>query len=477
MRACQKTGFAIRLLSTWPQIQEETRATFVLALPLFGGQLSAVGITLINVMLAGQLGPHVLAPIALGSSIWMLAAIIFNGVMMALQASVAQLDGAGRRAEAGPLFVQALWLGVMLSTVLMAAEYLLGPLLIQAFVVTPELARDTRAFLYTICLAGPAFGIFSACRGLSEGLSRARLTLGFILLGLVLTGPVGYVFMYGALGLPALGAVGSGIASVIVAWIQALAFLVYVCRSHCYRDLRRQMGSIIPNLRVMFDLLKFGVSVGITRLMEGGFFIASALVIGRAGEVAVANHEIAMSIEAVACTVSYGLSIAISVRVAHAHGRGNPVEVRRAGFIGIGMTLGTQLLCGGLILLIPSAIVSLYTHDPAMTASVAILIQFACLMQISDGLQTACCGALRALRDTRMPIVITFFAYWIVGMPVGWWLSITRNWGATGMWIGLIVGLSLAAGVLFARFVWASSPSRLNSSSTLNSRMLLPSES
>ncbi|UUM20788.1 MATE family efflux transporter [Mycoavidus sp. SF9855] len=470
-------GFAIRLLSTWPQIQKEIRATFGLALPLFGGQLSALGITLINVMLAGRLGPHVLAPIALGSSIWMLAVIIFYGVMMALQTSVAQLDGAGRRAEVGPLFLQALWLNVMLSMVLMAAEYLLGPLLIQTMVVTPELVRDTRAFLNTICLAGPALGIFCACRGLSEGLSRARLTLAFILLGLVLTGPVGYVFMYGALGVPALGAVGSGIALVIVAWIQALAFLFYVCRSDCYRDLRRQIGSKIPNLRVMFDLLKFGVSVGITRLMEGGFFIASALVIGRAGAVAVANHEIAMSVEAIACTVSYGLSIAISVRVAQAYGRGNPAEVSRAGFTGIAMTLGTQLLSAGLILLIPGAIVSLYTQDPAMTASVAILIQLAGLLQISDGLQTACWGALRGVRDMRMPIVITFFAYWVVGMPVGWWLSITRNWGATGMWIGLLVGLTLAAGVLFSRFVWVSSPARLNSSSTLNSRMLLPSKS
>jgi MATE family multidrug resistance protein len=457
----KKSGYDISVPFTWPRIQEEVRAILALAVPLFGGHLSFIGTGLINVMLAGQLSAHVLAAVTIGSSVWMLAVLVLSGLMMALQALVAQLKGAGRHAEVGPLFLQALWGSIMLSLFLTALACFLGPFLIQFIATTPELVRDTRNFLFAICIAGPALGIFYACRGLFEGLSMARQTFKFNLIGFALTGPIGYVLMYGAFGLPALGAVGNGIAGGIIAWVQTLAFLVYIYRKGFYFELRRQVGGVMPKFKIIYDLLRFGLSVGMTRLIEGGFFIASALVIGRIGAESVANHQIAINTVAIACTVSFVLSVAITVRVAQAKGCGNPDDIWKSGIIGIGLTFFTQSFCGCLILLGSNSIVSLYTSDSSIIANSAILMQFACLLQLLDGLQTVFCGVLRGLRDTRVPIFITFFAYWIVGMPVGWWLSITRHWGMVGMWIGLIVGLGLAGGLLLVRFIRISHGGRL----------------
>jgi MATE family multidrug resistance protein len=148
--------------------------------------------------------------------------------------------------------------------------------------------------------------------------------------------------------------------------------------------------------------------------------------------------------------------MAITVRVGNAVGRGDPAGVRYAGFCGIGLTLVTQLVSAGVMLSVPHFIASLYTHDPRVIGLAAQLLVLAGLFQLSDGIQVVSNGALRGLKDTRVPMAITLFAYWVVGMPTGWWLAVHHGLGARGMWMGLIAGLSVAAVLLFVRF-WRSS--------------------
>jgi MATE family multidrug resistance protein len=126
--------------------------------------------------------------------------------------------------------------------------------------------------------------------------------------------------------------------------------------------------------------------------------------------------------------------------------------VRRAGITGISFTLLTQLVSGSVMLLLPSMLVSVYTNDPLVAAGAVGLLQLAGIFQLSDGIQVACNGALRGLKDTRIPMFITGFAYWGIGMPVGWWLGFSQGLGARGMWMGLIAGLTAAAVLLFWRF-------------------------
>ena len=164
----------------------------------------------------------------------------------------------------------------------------------------------------------------------------------------------------------------------------------------------------------------------------------------------------ALNVAALFFMIPLGLAMAITVRVGNAVGRGDASGVRYAGFCGIGLTLVTQLVSAGLMLGFPRAIASFYTHDQTVIALAAQLLLLAGLFQFSDGIQVASNGALRGLKDTRVPMAITLFAYWMVGMPVGWWLAFHMGLGARGIWMGLIAGLSMAALLLFARF-WRSS--------------------
>ena len=434
------------------RLARELKEMLRLALPLVTGQLSAIGMNVIDAMLAGHLDAHTLGAVAVGTSVWSLALVAAIGVMLALPPSVAQLNGAGRLADIGPLFRQALWLALMLGLLLWLGVRLGGPVLVVAIGVDAALVPDVTHFLHAISYGAPALALFFALRGLSEGFGLTRPTMYFSLLGLSLLGPVGYVLMYGRFGFPALGAEGSGIATACVIWIEALAFLAYVATRSHYRTLALFGRFEKPNPLAIVELLRIGVPMGVSLFMEASLFVAVALAIGTLGTDVVASHQIAINVASVTFMVPLGIAMATTVRVGHAVGRGDPEGVRDAGFVGLLLTLVAQGVSALLMLTVPQHIAALYTADAAVIALAAQLLVLAGLFQLSDGLQVAASGALRGLKDTRVPMLITTFAYWGVGMPVGWWLAFPHGYGARGMWMGLIAGLSMAALLLTSRF-------------------------
>lgn len=435
-----------------PRRVHELRQTLRLAVPLVLGQLSAVGMNVIDAVLAGHMDAHTLGAVAVGTSVWAVSIVIAIGVMMALPPSVAQLHGAGETARIGPLFRQALWLAVMVGVLLTVFTWFGGPFIVSHIGIDPPLVADVNHFLRAVAFGAPALAVFFALRGLGEGIGLPRPTLYFSLFGLILLGPVGYVLMYGALGLPRLGAQGSGIATALVLWVQALVFAWYVARSRHYRALHVFARMEAPDRRALSDLLHIGGPMAVTLFMEASLFIGVALAIGTLGTDAIAGHQIAINVASVAFMLPLGIAMATTVRVGNAVGAGDRERVRDAGAVGLMLTLFTQTLSAGVMLLAPQAIARLYTSDAAVIAVAAHLLMLAGLFQFSDGIQCAANGALRGLKDTRVPMVITLFSYWLFGLPVGVWLAFGHGQGAPGLWIGLIAGLSMAAVLLTRRF-------------------------
>lgn len=436
------------------RVVHEVGATVRLALPLVLAQLAAVGTNVVDALLSGHFSAHVLGAVAVGTSVWSLAIVSGIGVMMAVPPSVAQLDGAGRRPDVGAVFRQALWLAVILGVLLWFGVRHAEPL-IGLIGVTASLRHDVGQFLHAISWGAPALTCYFALRGLSEGLSMTRPSMIFSLGGLAVLAPVGYVFMFGKLGLPPQGARGCGIATATVLWLEMLGFLTYVMRHRNYRGLNLFERFEWPHWQRIGALLHIGLPMAVTLLAEAGLFVATALLIGTMGEDVVASHQVAINVASVFFMIPLGVAMAITVRVGNAVGRNDERGVRYAGFCGIALALLTQLLSAGLMLGLPHAIASLYTDNTRVIALAAQLLVLAGLFQFSDGIQVASNGALRGLKDTRVPMAITLFAYWGVGMPVGWWLAFRHGYGARGMWMGLIAGLTVAAVLLFTRF-WRS---------------------
>ncbi len=438
-----------------PRFAHEVRRTARLAAPLAAGHVATGLVGFVDAALAGHHSTNALAAVAVGTALFWLPMMAPMGTLMALPPAVSQLDGAGRRAEIGPLFRQGLWLALALG-VLMFVLLSLLPLMLAPMGIAADIVPGATAFTHAIRWGIPAFTLYLCMRYLSDGLhwSMPTMLIGFG--GLLLLAPLGYVLTNGLFGLPEMGAAGLGYASAAMFWVQALAFALYLWRSRRFADLHVFAHFDAPRWPVLRDLLRNGLPIGVTITMEGSLFIVTALLIGRLGEVPVAAHQIAINVASLCFMIPFGVAEATTVRVGHALGRGDRAGIRRAAFAGMALVLATQALSALALVLGNHFIVGLYTRDAAVATLAASLLLYAALFQFPDGIQVLSAGALRGLRDTRVPMLLAAMAYWGIGMPVGAGLGLALGWGPRGMWLGLTAGLSVAAVLLALRFLRSS---------------------
>lgn len=434
-----------------PRFGSEVRATATLAFPLVLGHVSTGLIGFVDNVIAGHHGTQTLAAVTIGTALLWLPMMVPIGTLISLTASVSQLNGAGRRDEIGPLFRQALWLGLGLGA-LMFIFLSLVPYALAPFGIAAEIIPGARDFLHGIRWGVPALTFWFCMRYLSEGMhwTLPTMLLGFG--GLLLLAPLGYAFAFGAFGLPEMGAGGLGLASAITMWAQALAFAVYLWNSKRFAHLKLFEHFDPPRARPIGDLLRTGLPIGITVLMEGGLFIATALLIARLGAVPAAAHQIAINVSALCFMIPMGVAEATTVRVGHALGAGDAAGIRRAAHAGYVIVLATQAMSATALLLGHDAVVALYTRDLAVAALAGNLLLFAAAFQFPDGIQVLSAGALRGLKDTRVPMWLAVLSYWGLGMPLGAGLGLGLGWGPQGMWLGLILGLTAAAVLMATRF-------------------------
>ena len=434
----------------------EVRATALLAAPLVLGHLATGLIGFVDSVIAGRHGTQTLAAVSVGAAMFWLPMMIPMGTLMALPPSVSQLDGSGRRDEIAPLFRQALWLalglGLLLFAFLTVATAALAPMGIAG-----SIRPGARDFLHGIRWGVPALTLYYCMRYLSDGLRWTLPTMLFGFGGLAVLLPAGYGLAFGAFGLPELGAGGLGLASALMMWGQALGFALYLARARRFAPLGLFARFDPPRRAPILGLLRTGLPIGVTVAMEGGLFIVTALLIGRLGPVEAAAHQIAINVASLCFMIPFGLAEATTVRVGHALGAGLGREgVRRATLAGLALVLGTQAASALVLVLGHDAIAAIYTADEAVAALAASLLLFAAAFQFPDGIQVLSAGALRGLKDTRVPMFLAAFAYWGVGMALGAGLGLGLGHGPRGMWLGLIAGLAVAAALMAARFLRTS---------------------
>jgi multidrug resistance protein, MATE family len=432
-------------------MRQEATAILKLGGPLIAAQLAQVSISFVDTVMAGNLSADALAAVAVGSNVWFLAVVVCMGLLMSVSPSVAQLFGAGRYHEIGPCVRQGLWLALASSFVGMVAFIFAEPLFHQLRIV-PEIIPTALGFLRAISWGLPAMCIFQVLRSFSEGVSMTRPVMYMSVFALVGCTIGDYVLMYGKFGLPRLGAVGCGVASAIVLWLMAAFMAAYIHFKPEYRKYALFSRFDWPSLEPLKTLLKIGMPIAVSLFMEVSLFGAVAFMMGSLGTTIVGGHQIAINFASITFMVPLGIAMAVTVRVGQAIGRGEPRAARFSGFVGV--TLAALFMaCSAIVLFtIPDLIAGIYTSDPAVKMMAVTLLSMAGIFQLFDGLQVSGAGALRGLKDTKVPMLITSFAYWGIGMPLGYLLGITWDGGPKGLWIGFICGLATAAILLNRRF-------------------------
>ncbi|MCG6873380.1 MAG: MATE family efflux transporter [Gammaproteobacteria bacterium] len=430
---------------------DEPRALLRLAFPVIVGQLSQVGMGFTDTVMAGRLSAADLAAVALGSTLWLVPFLGMLGVLMALSPAVAQLFGAGREEEIGAVGQQGLWLALLLGI-------LTVPVTAAMALVPPWLGMEapvvdiTGEYVNAVAWGMPGAALFLALRFVNEGLGNTRPMMVIQLGGLALNAVLDYLLMFGNHGAPKLGAVGAAWATTSVFWLSAAGMCGYSAWSPRIRGLGllAQLHRLRPES--IAGLVRVGAPISVSLLMEVGMFAGVALMMGSLGTAAMAAHQVAISYAALMFMVPLGFSVAMTIRIGHAIGRGDRLAARLAGDTGIAMAAGFMSLSAMVMWLFPSAIIAIYTSDPVVSRVALGLLSIAAVFQIFDGLQVAGAGALRGLKDTARPMLLLFVAYWMVGLPLAWGLGFGLELGPRGLWTGFVGGLAIASGLLITRF-------------------------
>jgi multidrug resistance protein, MATE family len=430
--------------------QADAGAISRLAAPLLVNNLAVAGMALADTLMSARLGPLPLASVAVGVAYYNFFLLTGLGVLMALGPTVAPVYGAGGTRAVGEYLRQGVWLALALALVLVAGLWLVRPVL-EAIGADPRVIPDAVGYVHAMSVGLPGLLLFFCMRFVSEGLGRTTPIMTTAVFALAVNVVGNWVFMYGKFGAPALGAVGTGVASAVTMWSMAAVMHATLSRGRFYRPYALFAKLEAPNTARLREILALGLPICGSVLSEGALFVAAGLMMASLGAGASAAHQIAISWASLMFMMPLALHSATTIHVGHALGRGERAAARRAGFTGV-------LLCGALmavsalfIAIAHAPIAGLYTDDPDVRALASQLLVMAGLFQVSDGLQVGGHGALRGYRDARVPMLLSFAAYWLIGFPLSLVLGHAR--GPVYVWVGLIVGLTASAIAVNLRFL------------------------
>jgi MATE family multidrug resistance protein len=415
-----------------------------MGLPIVGTQLLGMGLNVTDTIMAGNLSAVDLAGVAVGNALYLPISLFGMAILVAINPIVSQYLGARKFDEIGKSARQTLWMVAFLTIPSFVFIRHLD-LIMYWLNVDPEIIPKSSDYLKAISWGIPGLLTFAGLRYFTEGLAITKPAMYIALLMLILNIPMDYVLMYGKLGFTAMGAEGTGYATTVVQLSGGLAMVLFMASFKPIKRFNIFARTKGPDWKYIKEILHIGVPNGISSTLEVLLFAAVSVLMGTLSVTASASHQVAINIAATIFMIPFGLSMAISQRVGLAVGQNSMKQARFRGFLGTIVCVTIMMFTAILIFTIPEHIVGIYTNDPEVMALAVSLIFYAGLFQISDGLQVGAFGALRGLKDTRMPMIFNFISYWLIGFSVGYYLGIITDFGPGGLWIGLISGLSVAA--------------------------------
>jgi multidrug resistance protein, MATE family len=436
----------------------EIAATFALAWPIVLTNVAMNFMTTTDVMFLGRLSPEALAAGALGFNFYTPLFLFCVGVVSAAAPLAAAKIGADPRNFAGVRSVghQAMLSALMLSLPFWIVLWNTAPIL-TAIGEPPALAALAGRYMHGLQWALAPALLYMAARSILSALNRVRPVLIAGLLAVACNALFNYALVFGHFGLPAFGVFGSGFATTLSQTLMFGLLAWYSWFDPRLRPHRLMLSRWRFNAEDFAKLWRLGAPIGGLISLEVGVFACAALAMGLLGAPQVEAHAIALNIAATAFMVPLGLGMAATVRVGHAYGARDRAAVARAGWTVFGLSIGFVALSAAAMALAPRLLVSAFIdiEEPRNAAVLAFALSYvrvAAVFQFSDGAQVALYNALRGVQDSRVPMAMALVGYWVIGAPVGLALGFLTPLGGLGLWIGLAVGLTTVALMLFVRW-------------------------
>jgi MATE family multidrug resistance protein len=431
-----------------PAPRSELRALVGLAVPLALVQVGMMAMGFVDTVMAGRVSAPVLAAVALANLYFSNVAVFALGTLMGLDPLVAQALGANDRVSAKRAVQRALALMVVLSVAL-ALALVPARQVLELFGQPREIIDDATAYLWISIPGTLPYLAFFVFRQSLQAMHRAAPIVWTIVGANLLNVFLNWVFLFGHLGSPAMGAEGGALATTIARWAMAGALLALG-----WRDLKPMLLPLDPTARTgraLRSMFSVGFPIGLQQGVEVCAFGAIGLMMGHIGMAEIASHQVAITLAAMTFMVPLGIGAAAAVRVGHAVGARDPARVRAA--IRAAFACGLAFMCITALVfrMMPRQLAMLMTPDPAVIALASVLIPIAGVFQVFDGAQAVGAGILRGIGDTRVPLGAMLVGYWVLGIPVSAWLAFNAGLGAAGLWWGFVVSLAAVAVFLVLR--------------------------
>lgn len=422
-----------------------------LAVPVMLSQLGHVMVGVADSIMVGQLGTVPLAAASLGNSIFAIILMFGIGMSLSITPLVAAADGENNYRKSAKVFKHGLYINIVTGVLLFLLTFAGAPVLF--YLNQPEaVAIMTVPYLAIIAMSLIPFMVFQSFKQFAEGLSFTKNAMYITIASNLVNIGLNYVLIYGKFGFEPMGLIGAGWATLISRIIMAIAMAVYVIKNNKYACYLKGFKIKGFSRKLALRMIKLGFPTGMQFVFEVGAFSSAAIMIGWLGAQQLAAHQIAINLASISYMMATGISAAATVRVGNQLGKNDIPNLRIAGFTSFIMGIGFMSITCLIFIVGQSYLPSLYIKEDDVINIASSLLIIAAFFQISDGIQVVGLGALRGLEDVTVPTIIAVIAYWIIGLPVGYFLCFELELGTRGIWFGLLIGLSLAAMMLSHRF-------------------------
>ncbi|UPK46031.1 MATE family efflux transporter [Paenibacillus pabuli] len=436
---------------TTTSFSQKVKQFLIIFLPIFTTQIALSAMSFFDTNMSGKFSPADLAGVAVGTSLWMPVQTGLSGILIGITPVVSHLLGSKRNDRIDHSVVQALYLGVAVGIVVLAAGALLLSPILNGMPLEPRVGRVAFYFLCALAFGViPLFG-YTVLRSFMDALGQTRITMMITLVSLPVNIFLNYLLIYGRWGFPQLGGVGAGVATATTYWLIFLISLFFVHRVEPFAKygIFRQMPKI--SLTKWKELLKIGVPIGFATFFETSIFAAVTLLMSRFDTITIAAHQAALNFASTLYMLPVSICMALTILVGYEAGAGRVRDAKQYSLLGIGGAIALSLFLAVLLLVFGEQIASVYSNDRQVIALTQHFLIYAIFFQISDAIATPTQGALRGYKDVNPALIITFVAYWIIGLPVGYITATYTSLGAFGYWVGLIAGLAVGATALLWR--------------------------
>lgn len=422
-----------------------------LAIPVSIGQLGHIMMGVVDSFMVGKLGAETLAASALANGLFFLILVLGIGLSHAITALVAIARGEGKDENCGIIVRQGLIVNIVFGILLTALTFIAAKLVVfldQDIKVT-EL---TESYLTILSFSILPFMLFQTYRQFVEGLSDTKTPMYIAIVANVVNIFGNWILIFGNLGMPALGLDGAGFATFSTRMFMGFGMMLIVIYSSKYKKYDPTLRFKSMNLNMMKEIMKIGLPSGLTYSLEVSAFAIAAIIIGWLGSASLAAHQIALNLASVSYMVVLGISSASTIRVGNALGAKRIDDIKMAAYSALILGLMFMSLTGIAFIIFNEYLPSLYINDREVIELASSLLIIAALFQLSDGVQAVGLGILKGITDVKIPMIITLFSYWIVGLPIGYVLGFIFDLKIIGIWLGLLIGLTLAAIMFVMRF-------------------------